>query len=186
MLAFQPHRYTRTRDLFEDFVNVLADADVLLLSEVYPAGEAPIAGADGRNAVQQPSASAVSSTRSTSSAASISRRASSRLLRAGDILLCQGAGDIGGLAPRLLKSPLFAGAVAAPSRGEVEMTAAYANLVSTIAPKDFGRVAVLFGGKSAEREVSLKSGNARARRAAQRAASTRSASTSAMTCCSVC
>lgn len=40
------------------------------------------------------------------------------------------------------------------------MTAAYANLVSTIAPKDFGRVAVLFGGKSAEREVSLKSGNA--------------------------
>lgn len=40
------------------------------------------------------------------------------------------------------------------------MTAAYANLVSTVAPKDFGRVAVLFGGKSAEREVSLKSGNA--------------------------
>ena len=40
------------------------------------------------------------------------------------------------------------------------MTAAYANLFSTIAPADFGRVAVLFGGKSAEREVSLKSGNA--------------------------
>ncbi|MDA0981425.1 MAG: UDP-N-acetylmuramate--L-alanine ligase, partial [Proteobacteria bacterium] len=47
LLAFQPHRYTRTRDLFEDFVGVLARADVLLLAEVYPAGEVPIAGADG-------------------------------------------------------------------------------------------------------------------------------------------
>jgi UDP-N-acetylmuramate--alanine ligase len=48
VLAFQPHRYTRTRDLFEDFVQVLSGADVLLLAEVYAAGEAPILGADGR------------------------------------------------------------------------------------------------------------------------------------------
>jgi UDP-N-acetylmuramate--alanine ligase len=48
VLAFQPHRYTRTRDLFEDFVQVLSSADVLLLAEVYAAGEAPILGADGR------------------------------------------------------------------------------------------------------------------------------------------
>lgn len=48
VLAFQPHRYSRTRDLFEDFVRVLSDVDALVLSEVYPAGEAPIAGADGR------------------------------------------------------------------------------------------------------------------------------------------
>ena len=48
VLAFQPHRYTRTRDLFEDFVRVLSKADVLLLSEVYPAGEQPIVAADGR------------------------------------------------------------------------------------------------------------------------------------------
>ena len=48
VLAFQPHRYTRTRDCFEDFVQVLRRADVLCLSEVYAAGEAPIAGADGR------------------------------------------------------------------------------------------------------------------------------------------
>ena len=48
VLAFQPHRYTRTRDLFEDFVKVLSGADALLLAEVYPAGEAPIVAADGR------------------------------------------------------------------------------------------------------------------------------------------
>ena len=48
VLAFQPHRYTRTRDLFEDFVRVLSTVDALLLAEVYPAGEAPIVAADGR------------------------------------------------------------------------------------------------------------------------------------------
>jgi UDP-N-acetylmuramate--alanine ligase len=48
VLAFQPHRYTRTRDCFEDFVKVLAGADALLLTEVYPAGEAPIVAADSR------------------------------------------------------------------------------------------------------------------------------------------
>jgi UDP-N-acetylmuramate--alanine ligase len=48
VLAFQPHRYSRTRDLFEDFVKVLATPDVLLLADVYPAGEAPIVAADGR------------------------------------------------------------------------------------------------------------------------------------------
>ena len=48
VLAFQPHRYTRTRDCFEDFVKVLGTADVVLLCEVYAAGEAPIVAADGR------------------------------------------------------------------------------------------------------------------------------------------
>jgi len=48
VLAFQPHRYTRTRDLFEDFVQVLSTVDALLLAEVYPAGEPPIVAADGR------------------------------------------------------------------------------------------------------------------------------------------
>jgi UDP-N-acetylmuramate--alanine ligase len=48
VLAFQPHRYTRTRDLFEDFVKVLGSADALLLAEVYAAGESPIVAADGR------------------------------------------------------------------------------------------------------------------------------------------
>lgn len=48
VVAFQPHRYTRTRDLFDDFSAVLSGIDVLLLTEVYPAGESPISGADGR------------------------------------------------------------------------------------------------------------------------------------------
>ena len=49
VLAFQPHRYTRTRDCFEDFVKVLGQADAVLLAEVYAAGEAPIVAADGRS-----------------------------------------------------------------------------------------------------------------------------------------
>src|SRR5690606_7985370 len=48
VVAFQPHRYTRTRDQFDDFAAVLSEADALVLTEVYPAGEAPIAGADSR------------------------------------------------------------------------------------------------------------------------------------------
>ena len=48
VLAFQPHRYTRTRDLFEDFVEVMSTADAVVLAEVYAAGEAPIVAADGR------------------------------------------------------------------------------------------------------------------------------------------
>src|SRR5207237_10226537 len=49
VLAFQPHRFTRTRDLFEDFVRVLSTADAVVLADVYAAGEAPIVAADGRS-----------------------------------------------------------------------------------------------------------------------------------------
>jgi UDP-N-acetylmuramate--alanine ligase len=48
VVIFQPHRYSRTRDLFEDFVQVLSGVDVLILMDVYAAGETPITGADGR------------------------------------------------------------------------------------------------------------------------------------------
>jgi UDP-N-acetylmuramate--alanine ligase len=48
VLVFQPHRYTRTRDCFEDFVRILSGVDRLLLTEVYAAGESPIVAADGR------------------------------------------------------------------------------------------------------------------------------------------
>jgi UDP-N-acetylmuramate--alanine ligase len=48
VVIFQPHRYSRTRDLFEDFVQVLSTVDVLILMDVYPAGEAVIAGAEGK------------------------------------------------------------------------------------------------------------------------------------------
>ncbi len=49
VLAFQPHRYSRTRDCFEDLVRVLSTVDKLILGEVYPAGEEPIVGADSRS-----------------------------------------------------------------------------------------------------------------------------------------
>ena len=114
VMVYQPHRYSRTRDLYDDFVNVLADANVLLLMEVYPAGEEPIPGADSRklcNSIRQ---------RGQLDPIYIERGVDlapivKPLLRAGDILLCQGAGDIGGLAPKLLASPLFA---AAPAQGK--------------------------------------------------------------------
>ncbi len=48
-MLFQPHRFTRTRDLYDDFANVLTQVDTLLMLEVYPAGEAPIPGADSRS-----------------------------------------------------------------------------------------------------------------------------------------
>lgn len=54
VLAFQPHRYTRTRDCFEDFVQVLSQADAVLLAEVYAAGEEPIQAADGRALARAP------------------------------------------------------------------------------------------------------------------------------------
>jgi UDP-N-acetylmuramate--alanine ligase len=100
VLVFQPHRYTRTQEQFEDFVQVLSQTDVLVLGEVYAAGESPIEGADGR---------------------SLSRAIRVRgqvdpifveplrdlpevlrgLVRPGDILLVLGAGDIGGVAAAL-------------------------------------------------------------------------------------
>ncbi|WP_320819880.1 UDP-N-acetylmuramate--L-alanine ligase [Thalassolituus sp.] len=97
VMIFQPHRYSRTRDLYEDFVRVLADADVLLLMDVYPAGEKPIAGADGRSlcgSIRQ---------RGPVDPIFIERDESlelplKRVLKPGDLLLTQGAGDIGGLA----------------------------------------------------------------------------------------
>ena len=99
VVAFQPHRYTRTRDLFQDFVQVLAPIDALVLLDIYPAGEAPIAGADGRALLE--------ALRAAGSAPKFVERAAElpsvlpTLLRDGDILLLLGAGDIGGVAGRL-------------------------------------------------------------------------------------
>jgi UDP-N-acetylmuramate--alanine ligase len=98
--VFQPHRYTRTRDLFADFVTVLSTVDVLLLLNVYPAGEAPIAGAD--------TGALCNAIRSWGRIAPVQVEDVKRLpallrdeLRAGDVLLTLGAGDIGYLAARL-------------------------------------------------------------------------------------
>ena len=108
VMVYQPHRYTRTRDLYEDFVQVLSEVDSLLLMEVYPADEEPISRADGRNLCR-----------------SLRQRGQvdpifidhgedvipvlAGTLRDGDILLTQGAGNIGALAARLAKMKLKLG-----------------------------------------------------------------------------
>ncbi|MBJ6138423.1 UDP-N-acetylmuramate--L-alanine ligase [Marinobacter litoralis] len=100
VMLYQPHRFTRTRDLYEDFVRVLSEVDGLLLMDVYSAGEAAIPGADGRALCR-----------------SIRQRGNvepvfvednreiegllEKMLQDGDLLITQGAGDIGGVAARL-------------------------------------------------------------------------------------
>ncbi|KZZ43199.1 MAG: UDP-N-acetylmuramate--L-alanine ligase [Saccharospirillaceae bacterium] len=101
VMVFQPHRYTRTRDLYEDFVRVLSQADVLLLMDVYPAGEKLIAGADGRalcgSVRQRGVVDPVFIARDESVEQSLKN-----VLRPGDLLLTQGAGDVGALAQTLV------------------------------------------------------------------------------------
>ncbi len=100
VLAFQPHRYSRTRDLLDDFATVLSDADVLVLLEVFAAGEDPIAGADGRaiaRAVRSRGGVEPVFIESTAELLPVLEG----LLADGDILLTMGAGDIGAAAARL-------------------------------------------------------------------------------------
>ena len=150
VMVYQPHRYSRTRDLYDDFVQVLGESNVLLLMEVYPAGEEPIPGADSRQLChsirQRGQLDPIYVERGVDLAPLVKP-----LLRAGDILLCQGAGDIGGWR-RNSRVPC---SVAMTPQGK-----ANDGFAIDARPKAFGRVAVLFGGRSAEREVSLKSGAA--------------------------
>jgi UDP-N-acetylmuramate--alanine ligase len=104
VLAFQPHRYTRTRDLFEDFVKVLSTSDVLVLTDVYPAGEAPIVAADGRALAR---AVRVAGKVEPVFVEDIGELPGTlhTLLRDGDVLLTMGAGSIGGTAAQLFAEP---------------------------------------------------------------------------------
>ncbi|HLF98625.1 MAG TPA: UDP-N-acetylmuramate--L-alanine ligase [Methylococcaceae bacterium] len=105
VLAFQPHRYTRTRDLFEDFVQALSKADVLALLDVYPAGEAPIAGADGRTLSRAIRARGQVDPVFVENFHELGEVLPG-LLRPGDVLLTLGAGNVGQYAaglPQLLK-----------------------------------------------------------------------------------
>jgi len=108
LLAFQPHRYTRTRDLFEDFVRVLSSVDALVLADVYPAGEAPIVAADGRALVR---AVRVAGRVEPIFVEQVSGMAAAVLaaVRDGDVVVTMGAGSVAGLAPELAKG-------AAPAR----------------------------------------------------------------------
>jgi UDP-N-acetylmuramate--alanine ligase len=100
VLVFQPHRYSRTQEQFEDFVEVLSTPDVLVLCEVYPAGEMPIAGADGR-ALSRAIRVRGELDPIFAQGLDVVPGLLANLLRDGDILLVSGAGDIGGLAARL-------------------------------------------------------------------------------------
>lgn len=100
VVVFQPHRYTRTRDLFEDFSQVLSEVDALVVLEIYPAGEAPIAGADGRTLCRAIRARGQVDPVFVDDLAALPAMLPG-VLSAGDLLLVLGAGDIGGLAPQL-------------------------------------------------------------------------------------
>ena len=100
VLAFQPHRYTRTRDCFEDFVKVLSTVDVLLLTEVYSAGEAPIVAADGRALMRAVRVSGRTEPIFVEQSADFPV-AIEAVVKAGDVMLIMGAGSIGTLASTL-------------------------------------------------------------------------------------
>ncbi len=110
MLAFQPHRYTRTRDLLDEFAQVLSDADALVVDEVYAAGEAPIAGADSKALCR--------AIRSRGRVEPVLLKSIDELpaalagiVRDGDVVLTMGAGSIGAAAhdmPRLLPEAVAA------------------------------------------------------------------------------
>jgi UDP-N-acetylmuramate--alanine ligase len=102
LLAFQPHRFTRTRDLFEDFVQVLSRADALVLAEVYAAGEAPIVAADGRALAR---AVRVAGNVEPVFVEEIAQLAAAirRVARPGDVVLTMGAGSIGSVAAELAR-----------------------------------------------------------------------------------
>lgn len=102
VLAFQPHRYTRTRDCFEDFVKILATVDVLLLAEIYAAGEAPIVAADSRALAR--------ALRVTGKVEPVfvediltMPQAIIDIARDGDVVLCMGAGSIGAVPAKVVE-----------------------------------------------------------------------------------
>ena len=103
VLAFQPHRYTRTRDLFEDFVRILSTADALLVAEVYPAGEAPIVAADGRALTR---ALRIGGRIEPVFVEDVSEMPAAirAMARDGDVVLTMGAGSIGQVSPLVAAS----------------------------------------------------------------------------------
>ncbi len=100
VLAFQPHRFTRTRDLFEDFVRVLSTADELVLADVYAAGEAPIVAADGRSLARAVRMVGKVEPLFVANADAMAAAVASRV-RNGDVVVTMGAGSVAGVAPAL-------------------------------------------------------------------------------------
>lgn len=105
VMVYQPHRYTRTRDLFNDFCDVLSQPDVLMLLDIYSAGEAFIPGADGASLTQAIKERGLIEPIFIAQHAELAKILQ-QVLRDGDILLMQGAGNIGALAAQLATTHL--------------------------------------------------------------------------------
>jgi len=102
LLAFQPHRYTRTRDCFEDFVKVLSTVDALLLAEIYAAGEAPIVAADGRSLARALRVVGKVEPLFVEDIAAMPQTIMD-VARDGDVVLCMGAGSIGAVPGKVVE-----------------------------------------------------------------------------------
>ncbi len=102
VLAFQPHRYTRTRDCFDDFVKVIGQADAVLLSEVYAAGEAPIVAADGRSLARALRVAGKVEPIFVDDVSTMPQAAIDNA-RDGDVLVCMGAGSIGSVPGKIVE-----------------------------------------------------------------------------------
>jgi len=102
VLAFQPHRYSRTRDCFEDFVKVIGLADAVLLTEVYAAGEAPVVAADGRSLTRALRVAGRVEPVFVEDVAELPAALAAHA-RDGDVLLCMGAGSIGAVPGKLVE-----------------------------------------------------------------------------------
>ena len=102
VLAFQPHRYTRTRDCFEDFVKVIGQADEVLLAEVYAAGESPIVAADSRALTRALRVSGKVEPVFVDDVALLPQAIVDRA-KDGDVVLCMGAGSIGAVPAKVVE-----------------------------------------------------------------------------------
>ena len=105
VMVYQPHRYTRTKDLYEDFVRVLSTVDSLLLLEVYSAGEEPITGADGRSLSRSIRGRGLIDPVFVEKIESVADVLKS-VVKPGDVVLTQGAGNVGGIAADLAAGKL--------------------------------------------------------------------------------
>ncbi len=104
ILVFQPHRYSRTKELIHDFASVLIEPDLLILLEVYSAGETPIPGADGKTLLK------IIEQQTTKKAVFVPRLQDlpeilRKLVQPNDVVILQGAGNVGAVATTLIGSP---------------------------------------------------------------------------------
>jgi UDP-N-acetylmuramate--alanine ligase len=121
VLAFQPHRYTRTHDLIDDFGKVLSSVDVLLVTEVYAAGETPIPGADGRAICRTVRSRGLVEPLFVDKVEELAESLKD-VIRDGDLIVSMGAGNISAVAhalPERFAEILPAGAVLGSSPGSI-------------------------------------------------------------------